>query len=47
VKADGFLVMARGSPEEIARAKDILSTMNPSHANVHAFGPADHASSAG
>ena len=30
VKADSFLVMAHGSPAEMARAKTILSTANPS-----------------
>ena len=36
VKADGFLVMARGAPEEIARAKDLLRAINPSRLDVHA-----------
>jgi len=30
VKADSFLVMAQGTAEEIARAKAILSSANPS-----------------
>lgn len=46
VKADGFLVMAHGAAEEIARAKAILGTANPSrldvHAGVQAIEPADH-----
>ncbi|MGD0635011.1 MAG: general stress protein [Beijerinckiaceae bacterium] len=36
VKADSFLVMAQGTAEEIARAKTILSTANPSRLDVHA-----------
>jgi hypothetical protein len=36
VKADGFLVMARGAAEEIARAKAILGIANPSRIDVHA-----------
>jgi hypothetical protein len=36
VKDDGFLVMARGTAEEIARAKAILDTANPSRVDVHA-----------
>src|SRR5664280_75493 len=36
VKADSFLVMAQGTAEEIARAKAILSTANPSRLDVHA-----------
>ena len=36
VKADGFLVMARGAAEEVARAKAILGTANPSRLDVHA-----------
>lgn len=45
LKADSFLVMAHGAPEEIARAKTILGTANPTridvHAGVKAGGPAD------
>jgi hypothetical protein len=37
LKADSFLVMARGTPEEIARAKEILHAINPSRLDVHAF----------
>jgi hypothetical protein len=36
VKADGFLVMAHGSAEEMARARAILGTANPSQLEVHA-----------
>jgi hypothetical protein len=35
VKADGFLVMARGAPEEISRAKDLLRAIHPSRIDVH------------
>jgi hypothetical protein len=36
VKADGFLVMAHGTAEEMARAKAILGTANPSRLDFHA-----------
>jgi hypothetical protein len=36
VKADGFLVMAHGAAEDVARAKTILGTTNPSSLDVHA-----------
>ena len=36
VKTDSFLVMAHGPAAEIARAKTILSTVNPSRLDVHA-----------
>jgi hypothetical protein len=39
VKADGFLVMAHGAAEEIARAKTILAMANPSRLDVHASVP--------
>jgi len=46
LKADGFLVMAHGAAEEIARAKAILGTVNPSRLDVHsgvkAIEPTDH-----
>ena len=46
VKADSFLVMAHGTAEEMARAKAILGTLNPSRLDVHAGAkaakPADH-----
>ena len=35
VKADSFLVMAHGSAEEMARAKAILGTANPSRLAMH------------
>jgi hypothetical protein len=35
IKADGFLVMAHGTPGEVARAKAILGTANPSSLDVH------------
>jgi hypothetical protein len=45
VKADGFLVMAHGTAEDMARAKAILGTLEPSrldlHAGVKAAEPAD------
>ncbi len=47
VKADDFLVMAHGSSEEIARAKDILATANASRVDIYAGNKAaelaDHA----
>jgi hypothetical protein len=36
VKTDSFLVMAHGAADEIARAKTILGTANPSRLDVHA-----------
>jgi hypothetical protein len=46
VKADGFLVMAHGAAAEMARAKAILGTADPSRLDVHAgvksVEPADH-----
>jgi hypothetical protein len=35
VKADGFLVMAHGTAEEMSRAKAILSAVNPSVLDLH------------
>ena len=35
VKADGFLVMVHGQADEVARAKTILNTANPSRLDVH------------
>ena len=35
VKADNFLVMTHGTAAEIARAKTILATANPSRLDVH------------
>jgi hypothetical protein len=36
VKADGFMVMAHGTAEEMARAKTILGTANPTRLDLHA-----------
>ena len=36
IKADGFLVMAHGTADEVARAKGILGTTGPSRLDVHA-----------
>ena len=36
VKADGFMVMAHGTAEEMARAQSILGTTNPSRLDMHA-----------
>ncbi len=35
VKADRFLVMAHGTASEMARAKSVLGTTNPSSLDVH------------
>ena len=35
LKADSFLVMAHGTAEEMARAKAILGTANPSRLDLH------------
>jgi hypothetical protein len=35
IKADSFLVMARGTAEEVARAKAILGAIGPSRLDVH------------
>jgi hypothetical protein len=35
LKADSFLVMAHGTAAEVARAKTILGTVNPSRIDVH------------
>ena len=48
LKADGFLIVAHGPVEEMARAKTILASMQPSSLDVHedmkdmAKLPADH-----
>ena len=34
LKADAFLVMAHGSPEEIAHGREILGTLTPSRVDV-------------
>jgi hypothetical protein len=36
LKADGFLVMAHGAAEEVARAKAILGTVDPSRLDIYA-----------
>jgi hypothetical protein len=38
LKADGFLVMARGSIAEVERAKKLLAASNPSRLDVHTTG---------
>ena len=35
LKADSFLVMARGPTAEVQRAKSLLATSNPSHLEIH------------
>jgi hypothetical protein len=40
IKADGFLVMAHGSVDEVARAKVILETSGSTSVAVHAGAPA-------
>ena len=35
LKADSFLVMAHGTPQEMARANTILGTVNPSRLDLH------------
>lgn len=40
LKADGFLVMAHGTAEEMARAKDILSIYNPENLDLRKTAPA-------
>jgi predicted acyltransferase len=51
LKADSFLVMAHGTADEMARAKAILGTANPSRLDVHAGAqaaePASHLVHAG
>lgn len=48
LKADGFLIVAHGPVEEMARAKSMLETMNPIDIDLHrdvkdmAKPPADH-----
>jgi hypothetical protein len=39
--ADDYLVMAHGTAEEVARAKAILGTANPTRLDVHAGAQAD------
>jgi len=51
LKADSFLVTAHGTATEVARAKTILATVNPSRLDVHtgvtAVAPSDHLADAG
>jgi predicted acyltransferase len=51
LKADSFLVTAHGTATEVARAKTILATVNPSRLDVHtgatAAAPSDHLAPAG
>jgi len=51
LKADDFLVMAHGTAEEVARAKSILGSVNPSRLDVYAGAkaaePANHLVPAG
>jgi hypothetical protein len=35
LKADNFLVLAQGDPEQVARAKAVLDTLGPSHIGFH------------
>jgi uncharacterized membrane protein len=35
IKADGFLVMAHGTPAEMARAKTVLATTHPVNLDMH------------
>ena len=43
VKADNFLVMAHGSPEEITQAKNLLTSASPTEVTVHEGTCAAHA----
>jgi hypothetical protein len=43
VKADGYLVMAHGTAEEVARAKAILGTVNPTRLDMHSAKAVDPA----
>ena len=40
LKADGFMVMAHGTADEMARAKAIMSTVGPSRIDMHTGAPA-------
>ena len=42
VKADQFLVMAHGTPDEISRAKDVLHSATPKELTVHEGTSAAH-----
>jgi hypothetical protein len=41
LKADSFLVMARGSSAEVERARELLSALNPSRCDIHTGSPED------
>ena len=43
IKADSFLVMARGSTQEVERAKAILGTTNATRVDIHSSNNADDA----
>jgi hypothetical protein len=43
VKADNFLVLAHGTPDEVSRAKDILKATSPTELTVHEGTCAAHA----
>ena len=43
VKADHFLVMAHGTPEQVRQAKAVLQSASPSELNVHEGTSAAHA----
>jgi hypothetical protein len=46
LKADSFLVMARGPTAEVERAKKLLATSNPSRLDVHATAESEAATPA-
>ena len=46
LKADSFLVMARGPTAEVERAKKLLATSNPSRLDVHHTGESEAATPA-
>ena len=46
LKADSFLVMARGPTAEVERAKKLLATSNPSRLDVHHTGESEGATPA-
>ena len=43
IKADNFLLIAHGTADEVAKARDILQTTSPSELNVHPAGQAKEA----
>jgi hypothetical protein len=44
LKADSFLVMARGSTAEVERAQKLLDTLSPSSSDIHSSGQPEAAS---